>query len=242
MINRSRRNVMYSMYTPRRGDHGPTDVVSPSSVIVTQAGRWQQALIHCAGCNFLHALPDAENAPLHRRTYHLFSDAALRGAPVPSLGGYFHGLWWTLPLTEQQQDIIQKAHLELLAAVINFCMFCRFVLPDPAVAISKVDIVSHMDGLAAWQVLADHAAKAPAMMHIHEMLLASNEFAQHGHVWQVTHLYGDANFMADAASRGLTRGLHRMAAQLKVTLHQLDVPTDLRGMAQNVMEFLQQQR
>jgi len=62
-------------------------------------------------------------------------------------------MWWTLPLSVEQQTHIKIPHLEFLAAVINFVLFARTKLP-PTPDKLNLHIVSHMDGLAARQVLA----------------------------------------------------------------------------------------
>jgi hypothetical protein len=211
-------------------------VVEPSELILKQTERWHHTLIHSAGCNFSHALPGATNAPLHRRAYHLYSDAALEGAPIPSIGGYFHGLWWSVPLTAAQKQI-PIPHLEMIAAVVNFRLFVRTVLPAGDADL-HVDIVGHMDGLAARYVLADQHARSSVMMFIHQHLLESEEYRSHAQSWSVDHTYGEANFMADAASRGLTRALYEMAAQLRVSLTKIEVPHDLSSLLDDVLDRL----
>ena len=74
------------------------------------------------------------------------------------------------------------------------------------------------------------------MMFIHEWVLASPEYARLGSSWSVAHLFGEANFMADAASRGLFRALAQMARQTNVSLSRVDVPIDLQDLIQIVLD------
>lgn len=238
MINRSRRNVLYGMYDELAG-HGPSDLVQPSSHTVKQANRWHHTLLHSAGCNFLHALPGARNAPLLHQAFHIYSDAAVEGAHLPSLGGYFHGYWWTLPLPPAMRTL-PISHLEFVAAIINFQLFVRTMLPDDPSNL-HLDIVSHIDNLGTRYVIVEHSAHSPAMVFLHEHLMATPEFVAHSHRWLVNHVYSEGNFLADAASRGQFTALRQMCQQLGVTPTQLQLPLDLILLMYDLLDFTEAQ-
>ena len=227
-LNNARRNVMYYMYEPfmTGGDPPPQEVYQPSPIVIKQAENWYQTLAQCSGCHFYHALPGAAPVSLVSIQYHLYSDAALEGAPIPSLGGYFHGFWWCLPLSEatKQLDI---PHLEFAAAVINFVLFARLVSSETLPLPASSQIFMHVDGQATPDVLAADAARAPVMQFIHDEFTSMPEFQQLATSIHAGHAYGDTNTMADAASRGYYDLLHRMAAQMGVVPVRLTVPQDM---------------
>lgn len=106
---------MYGLYQSLRDElvKGPTDIVPVSTLMEKQALNWRQILLNVCGCHFFAVLPHADPTAHILSSFHLFSDAALEGAPNGGgLGGYFHGFWWTLTLNESWKRI-PIPHLEM---------------------------------------------------------------------------------------------------------------------------------
>jgi len=229
-LNAARRNVMYGMWDPFGSTFprlGPTDLYVPDQLVVKQSRNWQQFLLSCRGCHFFSALPDASRPAGQSVHFHVFSDAALEGAAIPSLGGYFHGYWWTLPLTEAQKHI-PIPHLEFSAAVISLVLFVRTFLSQVTEIPRDMQITMHVDGLATPFRLTDAAGTSRVMQFIHMYFMELPEYKFVEHVLQAEHAYGEFNVLADAASRGYFKLLHVLCQQqLGISPILLDVPDDL---------------
>jgi len=228
ILNGCRRDIMYGMYGPLKGGGrgGPTDVVQETPMLLKQALRWWTLLTTTAGCHFHAALPTVPKPLTAALVIHLFSDAALLGAPVPSLGGYIHGMWWTIPLPRHLQGV-PIAHLEFLAAAINIMMFYHYLCPEGNFT-TEMQVVVHIDGLATPQVLTSDSAKSVMMQHIHLKLQGTEAYIRLEALLFCAHCWGEANVAADFASRGLIDSLMTLCAQLQVKPTQLAVPRHVR--------------
>ena len=228
VLNASRRNLMHGMYTKLRGDEfGPADAVRPTNMMVQQAESQHAMLGSTAGCQFYHALPKVPRPPKAARWFHLYSDAALEGATIPALGGYFHGMWWTLPIPPTMLHI-PIAHLEFMAAAVNILMFVQYICPAAELLPEDCGILLHIDGLATPQVLQADSAKSIMMQIIQDKLEATPEFLLVQDMLAVCHVFGPGNCCSDAASRGYFQELARMCKQLGVKPTQLAVPVQVK--------------
>ena len=238
LLNQARRNVMYGLYAGLSDSADPADYVLPSRLIVKQATRWMELLLSRCGCNFFDVLPNAPSPQTVEFSYHVYSDAALQGAPIPSLGGYFHGVWWTLPL-ELRYQRIPIAHLEFAAGIITFVMFVRHVIDlDSSPDLIRCWICLHVDGLATDLALSYDSARSPVMQQLHLYVMSLPEFQHTSFALWVQHIFGEGNIMADAASRGYFSVLNEMAAQLRLRLTQLQVPDDMHALLAQLYEWV----
>ena len=164
-------------------------MVKTSTLMLKQAQRWRTLLLSHQGCHFCYALPRSPEPPLSSRVFHIFSDAALDGARIPSLGGCAHGRWWTFPLFR----VMPIAHLELIGAIFGLFIlwedlgFKDITLPDDLL------IWMHVDGLATPQDLAAHAANSHMMQYIHLRFMEHQAYKQLAPHLVCGHIFGDGN-------------------------------------------------
>lgn len=252
VLNCMERDAMYGMWAPMKAKYagGPTDTVWISERIEDSAREWWRLLHVTAGCHFVEALPPTEDthALIPRRLaptqIHLYNDAALLGAPVPGIGGCFHGRHWDIPLMHLHPRMVELpiAWLEMVGAAINILMFHRHVWPsimsaeDREVA-SNMQVVSHTDGLATPQVLATHSARSAGLQYIHKKLKRTEAFQALQDILVVIHTWGAGNSCSDCLSRGLKDEFHSLCAQLGITPVELQVPQDILRFLQEVYAF-----
>ena len=239
ILHCGRRDIMYGLYWPMQWhSRGPTDALGGAveGLIAKQALRWQRLLLTTPGCNFFHSLPNAPQVGPSGCTYHLYSDAALEGTEYPALGGYFHGYHWDLPLTPELRRL-HITHLEMLGVVVNIVLFVETILPAGDVDLSQVRIVAHCDALTSVDVLARSSASSHMLQGIHLLLLGTPAFTRIQHVVSVQHIWGEANFLSDACSRGNLPLLRLMCSQLGVTPQRLEVSSSALQLVRAAYEF-----
>ena len=238
ILHCGRRDIMYGLYRPLRNPQGPSDPLGSQSrgLISQQAARWQQLLLTTPGCNFFHSLPSAPQVSPVGGTFHLYSDAAIEGTQFPALGGYFHGYYWDLPLTVELLRL-HITHLELMGAIVNIILFVQVVLPTTSIDLALVHVVAHCDALTSVDVLGRTSARSDMMQILHLLLLDTPEFQQVQHVLSIEHIWGEANFLSDAASRGNLPLLHLMCSQLGVSPQRLELPSSALCLVRTAYEF-----
>ena len=241
-LNKARRNIMFGLYTILRSawNMGPTDLVKPTTLMLKQARNWIRLLRTRCGCHFFSVLPGAAPPVNVPYTFHVYSDAALEGAPIPGLGGFFHGFWWTYPLTLAQMRI-PIPHLEFVASIISFILFTRHTVDiDSLDASTAFWITLHTDGLATDLALSHDASKVEVMQWLHLWLRDTPEYKALERCLWVSHVYGEGNPFADAASRGYFNLMVDLGRQLRLKMTQLEVPEDLRKLVQKLLRKVEQ--
>ena len=101
---RLRRRELYHMWTPhKRGRRHPAEPIKVTPLLLAKAEEWTARLLHIAGASCagpartsFAAQPFSLGDTM--RSFFAFTDAALQGAPVPGLGGWFHGYFFSVPL------------------------------------------------------------------------------------------------------------------------------------------------
>jgi hypothetical protein len=200
------------MYSPHAlGRVHPQGFIFRTPVLVAAALDWIAALLHCPGrtCARLRPLsfsaapydPDASD-----RAFFAYSDAALLGAPVPGLGGFLHGMYFSFALPS---DMLGYAipQLEFLAIIASAICF------GPALTGAASVLVTDSD--TCFRVLSNDGAHAPEMQWLHlEFFRTAATAAVFS---EVRHGYGETNPCADLASRGRLRELHELCSQLGIT-------------------------
>ena len=216
----ARRLVMYGLYEPHgRLRDDPEGIVSLTPLGHATALAWIDALISTPGRHC--AVPDAAPAPplaphaataLARR-FLIYTDAAKEGAVTPCLGGWCHGLFFSLPIPDGLRGY-PIPQLELLGII------CATYVFADATAGCLTDLISDSD--TSVKVISNDGAHHPEMQWLHLEYDTSN--ARHRTVDGVRHARGDLNAPADLASRGRLPELLSLAAHLGIKPVRLPVP------------------
>ena len=228
VISSSDKTTMYGMYGPMNSAWlpGPSDPVFISPRMEAAALEWRTLLRTVSGCNFLDTLQSAAAQLTTSNTqFHLYSDAALEGAVIPSLGGWFHGQWWAYPLAPCMYDV-PISWWEFAAAAVNLIMFHHYVWGSSgsySVAVGDTEVVLHVDGLATPLILQRSSAKSIGLQYIHLKLKDTAAFEELAPVLAAAHCRGERNVASDFASRGMYSELAKFSATLGVTPVRLDV-------------------
>ena len=84
------------------------------------------------------------------------------------MGGWFHGTYWTSPLTSPY-TAIPIAALEFIAAMTSIISFAS-LLPEPS---SRPSLILHVrvDALSTPYILTDDSAASPMMVELHSFII-----------------------------------------------------------------------
>ena len=212
------RAAMYHFYYPHRAfaGLGPQHPFFPTDAMQDQAGLWISRLIERPGISVLaHVIPN--RPPSHSGSLLVMSsDAAKSGTPTPGVGGYMHGQAWYLPLLPRDLSGPTELPINVLEFVAIFGNFATFGSNIPSVLHCR--LLALTDSLTSALIVANHSARAPLMQLVHLRLLALRDFRRLSPVTEIAHIYGPANAMADAVSRGYFDTLGELCAQLRVAL------------------------
>ena len=195
---------------------GPKVIVEPKTERVEQWTRWRDRLLQSAGCLVADvASCGAEvEASFELDKLYWHTDAGMEGARVPGLGGYCHGFFFSYALTERDMRLHITA-LEFLAAVAGVMVFGRLS--------AGADVVGRVDAQVVDRILNNNSAKSEIMQFIHLKLNEVPELKLPRSVeWE--HVYGEANVMADAPSRGEFEAMDLLASHLNIRLRRLELP------------------
>lgn len=176
---------------------------------------WRSHLVASAGALFTAALPAALPPPASQASFFLYSDAAGEG-DAPGLGGYSHGAYWYMALSPRALRL-PIAVLEFVGIAVNVMTF--------AMRVAGSDVALYSDSLTSVQVMANRA-KSDMTMFVHRAILALPELAALAQLGSlsINHVYGEGNVMADAVSRQYMGLLRELAAQMGVSLEEVEVP------------------
>ena len=190
-------SLLYGFYQPFKRDSSgllPTAAtqIQMSTTIKEQASRWISILSSTAGVRFSGCMANSPPPPAAPRVF-LYSDAALEGAKIPGLGGYFHGFYWSLPLKGDELRLPISV-LEFIAIGINIITFADRTVGAHAFICS--------DSLNSVQVLNRFSAESPLMQRVHRAVLGLEATRKIADSSSFVHCFGSANPAADHLSRG----------------------------------------
>jgi hypothetical protein len=141
------------------------------------------------------------------------------------MGGYFHGLTWTLPLNETT-EILHIGVLEPLALLGSVLHFHAFL--DQVGAMNEgALIIAECDALVTAMAVPDDRFSATITQYTHSILENLPQYQHMKGNMAVAHIYGPLNIMADASSRGNFDLMNRVSAALRVPLTWLNCCLDL---------------
>ena len=208
LINHIFRPLKPNCSPPNEIDSGPATLVEVDELMGPVLRRWAGLILNTPGAPAMCAVTPqtpAASAPKHR----IRTDAALQGTPRPGLGGCMYGLWWAVPIADHsglaQLDI---PHLELLAAGLGIVIYGEILEGAEHIELDT-------DALATAAAL-QNRAKTPAMQAILDALHANPVYQRVARRLSVSHLFGAANVLSDAASRGYDETLQAVAGALGI--------------------------
>ena len=194
----------------------PNRLITPTPSMVRKLKQWQALLSTSAG---VAAIRMVSAQPISPSTLMLtmYSDAMTETQSC-GLGGWFHGSYWSRTLFHPY-TLIPIAVLEFIAALTSIVTFAQ-LLPLP-------DSLSHtlhirVDALSSPYILTEDAASSPAMIALHEFILAHSVYLKISPILIVSHVPGVGNELADAASRSVFTKLTRLASHLKLSASHVD--------------------
>ena len=236
-IARLPRRLMHHLYDPHARDgvgaEGPNAMVFLTIFMESQFKRWLDLLNHCGGCTVLAFLRRASVAARAQveNVFVASSDAATDSSP-PGMGGFMHGLYWYLEVADHFLDYLHITVLELLAAAINAVVFERAVPPHSRLLLQT-------DASAAYYTLAFESAKSKVLIFVHQRLMGLPAVRRALERCDIGMIAGDGNIVGDAVSRGPDKAevLREVAAQLRLRLTQLEVPTLMRQLVDDTYEY-----
>jgi hypothetical protein len=179
-------------------------------------GYIRDKVAECPGVSYTTAIQKVASTSTFPGDVHIYVDASGEDAQVPALGGYCHGLWWVLPLTEMQQRWLHITAREFVAVLIALLLFLPFMPPGSRVFV-------HSDALSAVATMKRHFSKSEVMQWIYEKLTGNKVVQAVRDRLHATHVFGAGNPMADGASRGHLKLMLALSKQLQVKLRQVVV-------------------
>ena len=215
---RLKRRELYHMWTPhKRGRKHPAQPVKVTAELRAKAATWVARLLTVAGASCASPAKDDFRALPHvpddvARSFFAFTDAALQGAPVPGLGGWLHGFYFSMPLPEDMLGV-PIVQLEFLAIILGHMVFLPIVAGGRAVLMTDSETSS--------KITDNDGAHTAMTQWLHDRLLYQQTSSKFD---AITHLYGEMNPFADLASRGRLDELKALAAQLGIRTTRLPVP------------------
>jgi len=216
---RGRRMSLYGMFRPYlRGILHPAAPIHAPAALKAKAVAFAEILQTFAGCSCADPPPDAFDAAPYElgdgvRAYFGFVDAALQGAPVPGLGGWLHGFFFSfpLPLDMLGYPIVQ---LEFLGNILGVMVFRLIVGLGRGVLVTDSETTS--------KILDNDGARTEQTQWLHEAF--ERTCATFGAFDQHRHGHGETNPFADLSSRGRLREMFALAAQMGIKVTRLPVP------------------
>jgi len=215
-LNGMKRQIMYYLWHPfqQKVSVEPNRILVLTARMRAQLEKWKVLLLTRPGVSALRAVQQA-TVPAGCTTLTAYSDAFRnREEGKSGMGGWFHGTYWTLPLTSPY-TAIPIAALEFIAALTSIISFAS-LLPEPS---SRPSLILHVrvDALSTPYILTDDCASSPMMVALHSFMLTHPVFALWSPSLVVSHVPGVGNEFSDAASRSEISRLHSMAAHLRVS-------------------------
>jgi hypothetical protein len=216
---RGRRISLYGRFRPYlRGILHPAAPIHAPAALKAKAVASAEILQTFVGCSCADPPPDAFDAvPFELgdvgRVYFGFVDATLQGAPVPGLGGWLHGFFFSFPLPLDMLGY-SIAQLEFLGSILGVIVFRHIVGLGRGVLVT--------DSETAFKILDNDGARTEQTQWLHEAL--ERKCAVFGAFDQHRHGYDKTNPFADLSSRGRLRAMYALAAQMGINVTRLPVP------------------
>jgi hypothetical protein len=212
---------------------GPATVVQVDGKLGNQLRRWRDLLVTQAGASFMEALlsrtvvvpkhPDIDAhisasslltaQPAIDRPRFLFSDAAAE-TEGGGMGGYSGGFYWSWLFTDGQLQDLHITALEFIAFGVNLIMFSD-VTEDRRI-VCGVDALASVQAMQNW-------AHSENMQIIQQQIFELAEYDKVRPFLKTQHLYGEANIVADAASRGKDHILTSLGKALGIPMIRLPI-------------------
>ena len=235
-IGRLPRELMAYLHHPMRAggecELDPHGALAPDGRRDGYLRKWRSILLNTPGASLLAAC-EAHSAEARAvTTWRLRSDAMLE-PNASAMGGCLYGAWWRFPVRRPQLTI---PVLELLAACVNFIVFA----PELEGA---QHVVMEIDALASPTVLRTDRARAPglrAVLHEFRRLPQLDQFTRGGRL-HCAHCWGEANPLADAASRDKRDVLNMLGAALGMQMRQIRMGADAINFISRVLQRLDAQ-
>jgi len=177
--------------------------------------KWRNILLNAPGASILAACEPAPPPKASCAVWRLRSDAMLE-AHDSAMGGCCYGAWWRFPLRRPQLTI---PVLELLAACVNLLVFAGVLRTARCV-------VMEIDAFASPTVLHRNRARAPGMKAVlaeFRRLPEVDAFLRPINRLFAAHCFGEANPLADAASRGYVDVLRDLGTALGMQMQQVAI-------------------
>ena len=191
--------------------------------------KWRSLLLNTPGASLLSACEPPNSMAAAVTAWRLRSDAMLERHEA-AMGGCLYGAWWRFPLRRPQLTI---PVLELLAACVNFIVFAEELK-------GARHVVMEIDALASPTVLARGRARSPglrAVLHEFRRVPQLEPFTRDARL-HCAHCWGEANPLADAASRNNRAALNALGAALGMQMRQVPMGTDALNFIARVLARL----
>ena len=211
-------------------DSGPHTTVFCDELMAGTLCRWQRLILNTPGAPALCAAapaPPAASAPRYR----IRTDAALQGTPSPGLGGCMYGLWWAIAIADWPGlETLDIPHLELLAACVGLLTYAEML--------SEAEHIELDTDALATAVALTKRAKSPELQAILDVLLLRPEYQAIAKRLGVSQLFGAANIMSDAASRGYAETLRAVAESLGIKTKRIEISAAARSFLADAVSAL----
>ena len=137
--------------------------------------------------------------------------------PYAALGGYSHGVVWTLALPKRAAEILPISADELLAFIVH-------IIVNQAAHGRATRVLHALDNINALLAVTRDSARAPIMAALIDIMLELSEFQLVRHKLLAAQWFGARLTLADAASRGYKDLIHSVAIALRIKLTFAEIP------------------
>ena len=218
------RSLSYHMYTPfAGGTPHPRARVWATPEILERGEEWRSLLLHRPGRTCARFAPSSfsaapADAHAEGRVFFVYTDAALLGAPVPGLGGFLAGRFFSyaLPPDMLGYGIPQLEFLAIIAAAIAY----RNTLAGATAVLVT-------DSITSFHVIHNNGARSAEMQWLH--LELKRVIGRVPIFAETRHGYGETNPAADLASRGRLAELRELCEQVGVQPIEIDLPEEFHA-------------
>ena len=242
-----KRNKMMGMYEPFQAggdaERGGQTIPRRSRLMIQSAWGWITGLSQGCAAPFAAALGHRRLMPFEYAgvippssvVYSTTSDASKEGAAIPGIGGYFAGLWWSLPLDSRLLSLDIPA-LELMGFAINLLVFGEVFLQ-----LVKKDlnfVLAYIDAKASPQLLVKEGTTSRTMARVLAEVQRLEIYTKlKGHLL-VAHTAGEGNLASDDASRGKFGELATYCSQVGMRARRVDLPQTVNDFVDAVWDSL----
>jgi len=228
------KRIMHGLYRPHGPEgasrDGPGGIVKPDQFMAQQLLQWLHLLSSRAGAAFTAVLARSNMPDVYGKLqYYASSDAATDSTP-PGMGGFMHGMYWYLALTDHIVHWLHITVLEMLASGFSCIIFGRRLGPH-------AQLVLGADALATPYALTRDSESSEMLVETHHALLECSDFNKAASITSIGHLRGDANLASDAVSRNKKDTLAKLAKDLRIRLTPLPFPASCQAVLDRVLAY-----